>query len=65
MTACKTALDIFEHTDDKNKMLIEEVAGLYNSYNLFYTPHTIIILINNNLNIEKQFVYKKTLVNFS
>lgn len=65
MTACKTTLDIFEYTDNKNKMPTKEVIEFYNSYNLFYALYATIILIDNNSNIKKQFAYKKMLINFS
>lgn len=48
LTICKAVLYLFEHIDNKNKVLTRKIAKSNNSNNLFYTPCTITIAINNN-----------------
>lgn len=53
MIACKAVLDIFKYIDNKKKVSTGRVVKLNNSYNFFYTFYITIIVIDNNLNIEK------------
>lgn len=56
MTVCKFVIDIFEHLDNKNKVLIVKVVRL----NILYAT---IIMIDNNLDIEDYLTYKKAMIN--
>lgn len=53
MIVWKAILNIFKLINNKHKVIIEKMVGSNNSYNFFCFLYTIIIAIDNSLNIVK------------